>query len=56
MATAIIEKDPGTTMCVWSYPSIDNATEAVLIDRSALQPMGFFYSKFKVKTSAGGMR
>ena len=47
VAVAIIEKDVSTTMCVWSYPAIDNGTESILVERSKLQPEGFAFSKYK---------
>lgn len=35
-------------MCAWSYPSIDNTTESILLNRATLQPFGgFFFSKHK---------
>lgn len=35
VAVALIERDThGDVMCVWSYPSIDNASESVLLSRA----------------------
>lgn len=55
LVVAIIERDVrGDWLCAWSYPSIDNGSEATLLSRAALQPpsvsaggSAFFYSKTK---------
>ena len=49
VALALIELDASIRQCVWSYPSIDNGTEALIVARAEqLQERpGFFFSKHK---------